>query len=72
MLTGNADLAPVPLRLLSNVMPLHLHNVNVNKISILLKLRPTNIGDIVLAFSLGNRCIQTFHWTGLFSHTLLL
>ena len=29
--------------------------------STLLKLRPTNTGDIVLAFSLGNRCIQTFH-----------
>ena len=64
--------APVPLRLFSNVMTLHWHNVNVNKMSILLKLRPTNAGDIVLTFSLGNRCIQTFHWTRLFSHKLLL
>ena len=62
---------PVPLRLFSNVMTLHWHNVNVNKMSTLLKLRPTNAGDIVLTFSLGNRCIQTFHWTRLFSHTLL-
>ena len=63
---------PVPLRLFSNVMTLHWHNVNVNKMSTLLKLRPTNTGDIVMTFSLGNRCIQTFHWTRLFSHTLLL
>ena len=66
------DQAPVPLRLLSDVMTLHLHDVNVNKVSTLLKLRPTNTGDIVLIFSLGNRCIQTFHWTRLFSPTLLL
>ena len=68
----DAALAPVPLRLFSNVMTLHWHNVNVNKMSTLLKLRPTNAGDIVLTFSPGNRCIQTFHWTRLFSHTLLL
>ena len=63
---------PVPLRLFSNVMTLHLHNVNVNKMSTLLKLRPTNTGDIVMTFSLGNQCIQTFHWMRLFSHILLL
>ena len=64
--------APVPLRLLSNVMALHWHSVNVNKMSTQLKLRPTNAGDIVLTFSLGNRCVQMFHCTRLFSHTLLL
>ena len=68
----NVYLGPVPLRLFSNVMTLHLHNVNVNKMSTLLKLRPTNTGDIVMTFSLGNQCIQTFHWMRLFSHTLLL
>ena len=52
-------LAPVPLRLFSNVMTLYWHNMNVSKMSILLKLRPTNGGDIVLTFYLGNRCIQT-------------
>ena len=46
-------------------MTLHLHNVNVNKMSTLLKLRPTNTGDIVMTFSLGNQCIQTFHPTEL-------
>ena len=64
--------APVPLRLFSNVMILHWHNLNVNKMSTLLKLHPTNTSDIVLTFSLGNRCIQMFHWTRLFSDTLLL
>ena len=63
---------PVPLRLFSNVMTLHWHNLNVNKMSTLLKLHHTNAGDIVLTFSLGNRCIQTFHWTRLFLHILLL
>ena len=66
------DLAPVPLRLFGNVMTLHWHNMNVNKMSTFLKLRPTNTRDIVMTFSLGNRCIQTFHWMRLFSHTLLL
>ena len=45
---GAPDLAPVPLRLFSNVITLHWHNVNVNKMSTLLKLRPTKAGDIVL------------------------
>ena len=45
---------------------------HVSKMSKLLKLRPTNAGDIVLTFSRGNWCIQMFHWTRLFSHTLLL
>ena len=67
-----SDQAPVPLRLFSNVMTLHWHDMNVNKMSTLLKLRPTNAGDIVMTFSLGNWCIQTFHWRRLFSHTLLL
>ena len=65
-------LDPVPLKWFSNVIKLHWHNVNVNKMSTLLKLRPTNTGDIALTFSLGNGCFQTFHWTRLFSHTLLL
>ena len=69
---GAPDLAPVPPRLFSNVITLHWHNVNVNKMPTLLKLRPTNAGDILLTFSLSNRCIQTFHWTRLFPHTLLL
>ena len=53
-------------------MTSHWHNVIVNKMSTLLKLRPTNTGDIVMTFSFGNQCIQTFHWTRLFSHALLL
>ena len=72
VLYGSSDLAPVPLRLFRNVMTLHWHNMNVNKMSTLRKLRPTNAGDIVMTLSLGNRSIQTFHWTRLFSHTLLL
>ena len=63
--------APVPIRLFSNVMTLHWYKVNVNKMSTLLKLRPTNAGYIVLTCSLDNRCIQTFHWTRPFPHTLL-
>ena len=35
------------LRLSSTVMTLHWHNMNVNKMSTRLKLRPTNAGDIV-------------------------
>ena len=53
----SSNLAPVPPRLFSNVMTLHWHNVNVNKISTLLKLCPTNADDIVLTLSLGNRCM---------------
>ena len=45
--------APVPLRLFSNVMTLHWHNMNVSKMSTLLKLRPTNASDIVLTFFPG-------------------
>ena len=53
-------------------MTLHWHKVNVNKWSTLLKLCPTNADDIVLTFSLCNRCIQTFHWGKLCSRMFSL
>ena len=52
--TEKVNLVPVPLRFSCNVMTLHWHSVNVNKMSTRLKLRPTNASDIVLTFSLGN------------------
>ena len=55
-LARKSNQAPVPLRLFSNVMTLHLHNMNVNNMSTLLKLRPTNTGDIMMTVSLGNQC----------------
>ena len=39
--------------------------MNDSRMKTLLKWRPTNAGDNVLTFALGNRCIQTFHWTRL-------
>ena len=63
---------PVPIRLYSNVITIHWHEIDVNKMFTLLKLRPTNADDIMLTFSLCNLCIQTLHWTRLCSHTLPL
>ena len=54
------DLAPVPLRFFSNVVTLHWHTVNVSKMSTLLKLRPTNGGDIVLALPLATDVSKRF------------
>ena len=39
--------------------------MNDSRMKTLLKWRPTNAGDNVLTFALGNRCIQTFQWTRL-------
>ena len=52
--------APVPLGLSINGITLHWHNVNVNKMSTLLNLRPTNAGDILLTFPLATDVSKRF------------
>ena len=66
------DMFPIPLRLFSYVMTLHWHKVNVNKMSTLFKLHPTNADDIVLTFAFGNWCILMFQRLRMWSQMLLL
>ena len=62
-------LALTQLRLFSNLVKLHWHNINDNKISTVLKLHHTKASDIVLIFSLATDVSKYFIvWNCLHTH----